>query len=729
MSKINRLTPEVFNMIAAGEVVENPASVVKELVENAIDAGADRIDVEIDNGGADRITVSDNGCGIEREDMRNAFLPHATSKLKSADDLDTISTLGFRGEALASISAVGRVTVISKTADEVEASEIRLSGGRVEYEGSAVRAQGTIITVENLFFNTPARLKFMKKPSLEAAYCQNAIKNIMLANPHLAITLTIDNERVLENNGGTLLDALFSVYDGKLAGALIPVDYSATSGIKVRGYISSPDYTKSNRSYQTVIINGRAVSDGTVVLAAERGYGNALMKRNFPVLVLDILMPFDHVDVNVHPAKTEVRFSDKNAVFGAVYKAVSLAVADAQNRDKVSLTSENSDSEKHETVKNDTDYDNKYGKNSLKNDEKSLENGTKHDVFSSKNGNDKVEQLRIATENLYSADLSDSGSTAGTTSEFGFGFALKNDVFNRREHTLKDSGGIVFDVYSDKNNDYGINNHNNNDINYRKKLDSIQRAQDFTHSYIGADNSPYSDNNFGLSEIAAYVNNGSDTDNSISVNGNLSDNLRSKLQNCDNSDAKPVFDGNVIGQLFETYIIVELDGVAYVIDQHAAHERLLYDKLIKSMTSGYAQSLLVPIKLRLSANEAEFLDSIMPKLKAMGFDIEYKSGAYCVYELPQLVADMNVEKFFSDLLRHSSAPDVNEEIMFRDYVARTACRAAIKGGERLSREQLYAVINNLIDEDGKLPDRCPHGRPAVITLTRRDIEKMFKRIV
>ncbi|MBD5092451.1 MAG: DNA mismatch repair endonuclease MutL, partial [Clostridiales bacterium] len=322
MGKINVLKPNVFNMLAAGEVVERPSSVVKELIENSLDAGATEINVVIEQGGIRKIQVSDNGIGILKEDLRNAFLPHATSKLSNIDDLDSLATLGFRGEALASIASVSEVTLISASKSQGSASKITLSGGNVTFEGQDSRGEGTIITVENLFFNTPARLKFLKKPSAEGRQILDTVRMLVLANPNIRITLSDEEGIMLSSEGGTLADAICSVYGAKTVDKLRQICADSFGSIKVGGYISACDFTKPNRAYQTIIVNGRVVQDMTVQTAAEKAYGDYLMKRNYPMFVLDVVMPFDEVDSNVHPSKTEVRFVDKQRVFSAVYHAV-----------------------------------------------------------------------------------------------------------------------------------------------------------------------------------------------------------------------------------------------------------------------------------------------------------------------------------------------------------------------------------------------------------------------
>lgn len=625
MPKINLLEPKVFNMLAAGEVVERPASVVKELVENAIDAGATEVYIQIEEGGIRKIQVSDNGIGIEKEDLRAAFLPHATSKLKNITDLDSLATLGFRGEALASIASVSETTMISKSRGSEVANKIVLSGGQVVEETSASRTDGTTITVENLFFNTPARLKFLKKAASEQRFILDMARMLVLANPQVSLTLTSEDGNLLSHRSGNLLDAIYSVYGAKVADNLIEIESSENSLIKVSGYTSKVDYTKPNRTYQTIIVNSRPVEDVTITTAVEKAYAEFLMKRTYPMFVVDIVMPFDDVDSNVHPSKTEVRFRDKHAVFSAVYHAVHDVI--------------------EESVKNV-----KYGFN-----QPSLSESDLDEVF----GGDAAapipqevkpsyEQSRIDTSSLY--DLTHRQSPRRE-------FSLPNV---QQTATLRDSS----------------------------EIESM-----FENDFAGG---------FG--------------------------NLTGASQS-DEEDGK-VFDGKIVGQIFDTYIVVERDELVYIIDQHAAHERILYDKLVSKFTVEHTQALLVPFKLSFTAEEAEYFESIIDKLESLGFEIERNGANYLVNAVPEPVANVNLGKFFSTLLKdvHDEKPLKLTDVL-REKLCQTACKAAIKGGESLTRAQIERVLKNYLDEDGNLPSKCPHGRPAVVTFTKADVEKMFKRIV
>lgn len=647
MGRINLLGPGVFNMISAGEVVERPSSVVKELVENSIDAGATEISVFIEDGGIRRISVSDNGSGILKDDMRAAFLPHATSKLCEIADLDTIATLGFRGEALASIASVSEVTLVSRADGADAARKIRLEAGKVTEESEDSRAKGTSVTVENLFFNTPARLKFLKKASTEQGYVEDAVEKIVLANPSLKITLTSEKGVLLAHDGGNLADAMADVYPHLDMSRFIAVDRVSSSGVRVSGYVSAVDYTAPTRSRQTVIVNGRVVENDTVSAAVDKAYRDYLVKRTFPMYVLDVIVPFDEVDVNVHPAKAEVRFRNKNAVFGAVFRAVDEAI-------KASFGSE-----KH---------------------------GFSPVPTGSADAAATYEQTAIDTAALF-GDMPENTSS---------------DRLGAKENPVRD---LPFNLGSLRG--IGVSRAGRA---AEKRIPSYEIDGARLYGGTAADGKDYLyDDAYALSKISE------DEDKDFAN----SSNTRFRL-----------FDGEVVGQVFDTYLIVERADVVYVIDQHAAHERVLYDKLSASLSSEFSQSLLIPYKLRLSGAEEEYFDKIMPALNDMGFAIEKKPGSYLVYAVPEPVVRMNIEKFVAALFENMlDDGELKLTDLLKDVVCRDACRAAIKGGEHLSRRQIEYVLSNLIDEEGNLPQKCPHGRPAVVALTKRDFEKMFMRVV
>ncbi len=639
MGKINILDASVFNMLAAGEVVERPASVVKELVENSIDAGATVIDISVREGGTRLIEVSDNGVGISKDDMRAAFLPHATSKINKITDLDSLSTLGFRGEALASIASVSEVTLTSAQRGADMGAKITLSGGKVTYEGAASANVGTVICVENLFFNTPARLKFLKKPSLEQKYIEETVRKLVLANPELSISLYADDKSLLFHSGGSLFDAVTAVYGAKLADGLIEVN-GQRNGIRVTGFVSAPENSKATRACQTMIVNGRAVEDVTVQSAAEKAYGDLLMKRNFPVFVLNILLPFDQVDVNVHPSKTEVRFANRQDVFGAVYHAV---------------------------------YDAVHGNSGNKNAPVEALNAQDIEGSAPKDAPPQIVQPRIDSRYF-------------TTPP---------------KRTFKDSAIPAFDSFGSHRyaSDYGGTSYGSDDV-YDVVFGSDVQKHESEDEYETASRGDFANSDYSATS-----------------------------EKYENADEEPSFDGKIVGQLFATYLVVERDDVVYIIDQHAAHERILYDKIRERTVPEYTQQLLVPYKLNLTGEETERLEAILEPLKEIGFDIVSEGAHYVIEGVPEPVSHLNLRDFFSGILSEDIAESVSLADIMRDKLAQQACKAAIKGGENLNRAQIERVLATLTSADGQLPEKCPHGRPAVITLTKTDLEKLFKRIV
>ena len=633
MAKINLLDPSVFNMISAGEVVERPASVVKELVENSIDAGATQIDITIVDGGLKRIQVSDNGIGIEKDDIRSAFLPHATSKLERIRDLETLSTLGFRGEALASISSVSEVTLISKTAKDDVASYIYLSAGKVIDERVDSRANGTSITVENLFFNTPARLKFMKVASAEQRAIVSTIEKIVFANPHISITINDGKKTIFEHQSGDLKEAICSIWGGDTFSKMIPVDYEK-AGIRVNGYVSNLDFSKATRSWQAYVVNGRAVENRDLTLAVDKAYEGKLVKNNYPFCVLDIILPFNEVDINVHPRKSEVRFRNKSSVFSAVYYAINKAFDEANPFSSTSFLPEKDNLSLGEIMS---------GQYSSAED------------FGYRITNPKIIQESIKDQPDYEAP----------------------------KRTMRD--------YEREHQEY---------------LDQAYKA---------------------FQEKTPIIGDCSGDDQLAMQYGFLSQELANKIRL---ANPTGFFDGKIVGQIFDTYLIVEREGVVYIIDQHAAHERILYDKLTSRLEPKYIQPLLIPYRFKLSPEETEYFEKIMPNLNNMGFDIGKKFDYYMIYSVPDLIVEMNFQKFLSELFKNMlTDKEITILDILKEKICQVACKSAIKGGDRLNPGQISATVMSFLDEEGKLPEKCPHGRPAVVRLPKSEVEKMFKRIV
>lgn len=626
--KINVLDSSIYNLISAGEVVERPASVVKELVENSIDAGAKNVRIEITAGGKTRIKVTDDGAGIEKDDMSNAFLPHATSKIRNKNDLFSIKTLGFRGEALASIAAVSMVSAFSKTDDDDCAHGIELRGGKAEKNFECPGVTGTSVTVENLFFATPARLKFLKKDKSEESEITALVAKTALSNPFVAFTYVADGKTLLKTYGKGLKDAVLNVYNREIAMNFI--EFENTYGdMNIKGFISAPTFFKGNRSYQTTIINGRVIENKTVTAAVEKAYEPFLMRRSYPLFVLDITMPFDSLDVNVHPSKSDVRFADNNKIFSFVYNSVQRVLSsydDIKSAPQI------------EYVPDATDFP------SETTDEK--ENASFCENFSS--------ESRPAGNR---GNIFDGIFSANRASEGG-------DSFYRM---IKNRISVTDNVKSTHE--------------YEKRDEGIQQT------FLDTNDPSYERSGFSFD-----------------------------------------FQGKIIGQVFSTYILVEKDDYLYVIDQHAAHERILYDKLIGA-EGGYSQPLLIPYIYYANAREKDFIEEIIPSLNGIGFDIsEFSDDSFKVSAVPEALTDIDFDEFFACITKDFIRTDIKDKDLLKEKLMQTACKSAIKGGDALNDMQIDALLKSFAASENK-PLQCPHGRPTVIKFSKTDFEKWFKRIV
>ena len=598
MKKINVLTNEMANKISAGEVVERPASVIKELVENSVDAGADSIIVEIKNGGISYIRVTDNGCGISPEDIKTAFLPHATSKIFDENDLYSIKTLGFRGEALASIAAVSKVEIMSKTPDE-DGTHLVLEGGKIISEETVGCPVGTTIVVKNLFFNTPARMKFLKKDSTEASYITDIVERLVMANPNISVRYIIDEkERLFVGGDGNLKSCIYAVYGRDYANGCLEITNKNPS-VKISGYAGNRETSRGNRAFQSIFVNGRYVRNRAVTAAAENAYKNILMTGRFPFFAICIEVPFETVDINVHPTKLEVKFANERAVCDEVYWSVRGALE--RDADKI---------------------------------REQIKQPAAASVFERAVVTEapKPEQTFIHIKN-----------TAAVA---------ERPVFESVPAAPKPA------VTEEK----------------------VEKTVDF----------------FKLSEPPKVE-------------------LRSE-------PAVPGY--KIIGQLFDTYIVLELENEILLMDQHAAHERMIYQKLVRmnNEKQTLCQPMLSPIALTLSPDEYEAAFEKSDELEKYGFEIEdFGSGTVLVRRVPADLAEEDVKSVILEIINNSSADYMEENIHT------IACKAAIKANKKLSDREIDELVSLFVREGGV--NTCPHGRPIVIKISKYELEKMFKRIV
>ena len=661
MADINVLDSSVYNLISAGEVIERPASVVKELTENAIDAGATKITVQIEDGGIRSISVTDNGCGMTAQNLAKAFLPHATSKLKEACDLDSIATLGFRGEALASIAAVSQVTVKTKTADEELGSELSVSAGKAGDFTPCGCNDGTVMRVENLFFNTPVRARFLKKPKVEEGFITQTVSALILANPEVSFRYIVDGKAVFNTVGG-LEDAVFQIYSNDVANELIYFNESFAGGYRVYGYTGKRSLFKHNKNFQTVIINGRTVQNQTVSVAISQAYGNSMMKRCFPVFVINIVMPFDDVDVNVHPSKSEVRFRDSNKVFSCVYHAVSVALASEEGSVR---------------------FDGK--QTDVHNFDESLQNA------------DAVEGAPVHK------DASDADVTA--------------DVATEKAPTPPSKVSDISSVMHPASRGFGDRLFRERAKDDRALDEAIKRQSEkvAVSSFTKTHRSVLTSVADGASRVLSAP-----VQSSIYDDGEVFAEIDKKLSG----------GYEIVGQIFNTYLILRQDDVVYLVDQHAAHERFLYDELIKKVNAreSYSQPMIVPYVLDCDNAQYDFILACKENLEALGFEIEDFGGlSFRIGAVPQVLGDINLGVFFAGIFSdRGKLGNIRNSDLINDALAQSACKAAIKAGDKLSDEQIRSLLAQM--KDG-VPMQCPHGRPAIIAFTRKDLDKLFKRIV
>lgn len=644
MAKINILDKKIYNRIAAGEVVERPYSVIKELIENAIDAGATDIDVTIEDGGKRLMRVSDNGCGISREDLPKAFLPHATSKISAVEDLDKILTLGFRGEALASIGSVSNATILSKTKDDEMGNIIVCEGGVIGDADVYPSDTGTTVSVESLFFNTPARAKFLKASKSEETDITNIITRLILSHPDVAFKYTSDGKVMLQSFGGGLDEAIIEIYGYNTITDCIPIE-TEKNGIKISGFIGKSYFTKPNRTYQTVILNGRYVVNNTIQSSMHNAYAAYLMKRQYPFYVLKIDMSPETVDVNVHPNKTDVRFIDNQVIYSTLYSVVTKVL----DGSAAAL----------EIVK--------------PNNYVPIDEGSRPIIPQKPITPDEIGEAHCDRPFV-------SGFNEELLDQTIWGRYNKNKSAEKEGEFEKTFG--VADSHDDEPRELGGN-----------KIDDI-----------------FAENKKYIAEMEAKK-------------------AAEEAEKARQEELKVEPEFKVIGQVLATYLILEKENDIYFIDQHAAHERLLYDKFIEEYKSGNVaeQTMLVPYIFRVNESESEFIIGKFPELRKAGFDIsEYDVNEFAVYSVPVLLFDMDLKSFFDDLLSDISFKKETMPELIHDKIAMKACKAAIKSGKILSEDEIDALLKAMKYNTAL---RCPHGRPVTVKISRTEIDKWFKRIV
>ena len=681
MPKIMQLSRHVADLIAAGEVVERPASVVKELTENAIDAGATRVTIEIQNGGMTFIRISDNGCGMAPEDARTAFLRHATSKIRSKDDLAAISTLGFRGEALAAISAVSRIDLLTK-AEDTPGVSLHLDAGQITQESPAGCPEGTTILVRDLFYNTPARMKFMKSDQAEASAVFLAVQQQALAHPEIAFRFLKDSQEQLSTAGsGDRMTAIYTVFGREIANNMIEVKGSWEQ-FTVRGFVTKPTCTRGNRSYQYFFVNSRFIKSRMLSAALEEAYKNQLMVGRFPVCVLEIDLPVQAVDVNVHPAKTEVKFLSERGAFDAVHYAVLSALNKAPGRPAVQLPMTKRDITAQQM--------------------QPAQAAPKKDVFQSMTAEEFRRTAAAAQKNPFASPIRPASKPVSVfVDEASFldaALASPVQVPTRTPQRFEEAASVQ-----------------------PESSDQTPTAPAPEEEHVPL---PLLQEEYPVAVDLPPV----EAEKPLSPAPQTADEREASAEEpAQQTLSMPEQSFRVIGETMDTYILVEQGESLLLIDKHAAHERVLFEKLKSEEHPAMPQLLLQPVPVDLTKPEAAAVLENLPLLEQLGFEVSEFSDLQLV--LRQIPSDLTpedacaaLESFAEDLLggKRPSQADLRDNLMHT-----MACKAAIKAGWHTEPKEREALVREVLTRDDI--KYCPHGRPVCIELTKKELEKQFKR--
>ena len=682
-AEVRLLDTNTSNQIAAGEVVEKPASVVKELVENALDAGADSIEVTVFEGGTEYIRVDDNGCGMTEQNARMALKRHATSKIREVDDLRRLHTLGFRGEALPSIASVSRFELLSRPQKEELATSIKVNGGEEEECIQPGGPAGTTVIVKDLFYNVPARRKFLKTVSTEGRYITEMLTRIALARPDVRFKLTSNDKEVLVTPGlGNLKDTITALYGKKVSEDLLPVKLDGVfGGISVTGFIGKPTLLKGTRGWQTILVNGRSISNLMISKAIEHAYQSQIPKRGFAFAVLDIQVDPATIDVNVHPQKNEIKFSDESAIYKTVFRALTDALTKPMHAEK---------------------------ENSLKEQNRKALAAVLDRV---EKGQDSAGEVTVGGQGSQLAK----GTTFGAGPDTGLHSQLLPDQQN------------IFGDVTDKgrqghlNRDFGEDRNSNNSSgnvygNYRPSGEGFSRP----HQEIWK----HPDKDYGEEAPKEPVYSLGETRQLIREQAPLQTENAVAMQLPGQDTLETIWP---IGQVDKTFIIAQSEDTLYLIDQHAAHERILYDRLVLTHNDIPAQQLLIPLYITLLPEEVELLELHHDAFYKLGVDITTAGeNSVRIASLPSDIRNEDAEDFIREIaqyLRDHRTPEASE--LRQDVLHMTACRAAIKAGEVLNMRQMRQLIIDLCNTTH--PFTCPHGRPCMIAVTSDELYKLFKR--
>ncbi|WP_418721567.1 DNA mismatch repair endonuclease MutL [Blautia sp.] len=704
MRKIAVLDQNTIDKIAAGEVVERPSSVVKELVENAIDAGATAITVEITDGGKKLIRITDNGSGMDAEQVPLAFLRHATSKIEKVEDLTHIASLGFRGEALSSIAAVSQVELITKTPSGISGTRYVIEGGKEQSLEEMGAPEGTTFLIRNLFYNTPARSKFLKSDMTEAGYINTLMEQLALSHPEISFKYIQNRQVKLSSSGNySVKDVIYSVYGREIAKALLDVSYE-NDFMKIEGFVGKPEISRGNRTFENYYINGRYVKNRIITKAIEDGYKGLVMQHKFPFVSLRIEMDGNDLDVNVHPAKREVRFARETEVYTAIYETVRKVLTHRELIPQVSV-----------------------GKDEPTSRTEQIKPGNIPEPFEVKRRQEMYGHPN-RTANIAS-------HAAPTASEVRSTAPVPSIPYNKPTNGTASYGSAET-----------AHNSSASSADKYKRVDSLREnpvygSQPFTKEEEEMFSGTLKDgrNENSAAETADYE--------VISEKPTESappevDNEPIKSQEQEPPKQLELFEERLlapesrsrhrlIGQLFDTYWLVQFEDNFYIIDQHAAHEKVYYERFVKQFQSQNIQSQYVspPLIVSLSLEEENLLKANKKYFRDFGFEIEPFGGReYSISAVPSSLLGMTEEELFLEMLDHLTADGSKDAFeIFASRLATMACKAAVKGNHSMSPQEADKLIDELLTLEN--PYNCPHGRPTIIAMSKTEIEKKFKRIV
>ena len=770
MGNIVLLDDLTINKIAAGEVIERPASVIKEMVENSIDAGATNIVVEIKNGGISFIKIADNGKGIAQDDLEIAFERHATSKIRSADDLNTVTSMGFRGEALASIAAISNVELVSKTQEQQNGYRVVVEAGDILEKEIAPSSVGTTITVRNLFFNTPVRYKFLKKDYTESGYIEDVITRIALVNPHIAFKLINNGKTVIQTNGnGDMKTVVYSIYGKNVAESISPVSYTYED-IKVDGVIGKPEIARSNRSNQLFFVNKRFVRDKVLTSATEQAYKGMIPLGKFGFVILNITIAPSRVDVNVHPAKLEVRFQEESKIFQSIFHAIKDTLLKTEDKEGLFGMRNTDDKQIEEYTRKESEI-----KTNAKNDEVSglinkttIENSNAE--ITNKNLNventgfintqdilEKLKKLKDDLQNETVANTEGQQKIEHLSTE-------ENNEYNAENVEQK------IDEKVEKNNVQEQNNLENNKKDEKEVISvsqviekaiqqnevSPQSIEQLMQEYRKMENEVQKENGKKEEEGVAERLEDSKPDSKLSFDemyqklfGTLpvkEEEKKIEKDEKEENNAVDIVKNNVsmfedipeckkqpykfIGIVFNTYIIIEMDKEMYIIDQHAAHERILYEKVKKNYYSESAkdsQMLLLPDIITLTHKEMDIAKENMDMFRKAGFDVdEFGENTIRLTGVPTICVNLdNKDLFLETLDEINTVARTAKQEKEEKFIATVACKAAVKANIVLSVDEVHSLVDKMLELPN--PFSCPHGRPTAIKMSKYDIERKFAR--